>query len=541
MEVLLIYNPVSSNGIFQTYLDHVIDQFQKHGMQIIPYRMDTYEALDARMASLNADTYKKILIAGGDGTIHQVVNLMRKYAIDLPISLFPVGTANDFAQYFNIPKTIEGMTDIAVRDNYTYCDIGKMNEQYFVNVASLGFLIDISQKTDRRFKNNLGVLAYYLKGLEELPNLKPINVKIDSETQQFEGDIYFMLIMNGKSAGGFRKIAPYASLSDGLFDIFVFKKCPVIEIMPLMLKIVNGEHIDHPHVLYFQTNSLAIECDQPVGTDLDGEKGSDFPLQLQVIHKGLRVNTLLNNQDGFPMDRSLRFADVKKTFDDASKGFFDEIKRPLVELASERNTTRDIAALIRSIPKHDSFNYVNRRTIGDSYFEEAEKSLENGYMYLVLSSTGSPAGQLIQRMTKKAYSHVSLSFDEELKTIISYNGGENLYSPGLNHEMIEFFNQKEDANIMVYKIPASRAQKATILEEIRKIDEQGSSYNVLGLFLSYSHRDNIMFCSQFVYSMLKVAGLSYFDKKPEHVRPMDFIELDYERCLEYCTRLFLNE
>ncbi len=106
--------------------------------------------------------------------------------------------------------------------------------------------------------------------------------------------------------------------------------------------------------------------------------------------------------------------------------------------------------------------------------------------------------------------------------------------------MIEFFNQKPDANIVIYKIAATREQKESVLNEIHKINEQGSSYNLLGVF-GYSHKKNIMFCSQFVYTMLKVTGLAYFEKRPEEVKPMDFIELDYERRLEYCSRLFLNE
>ncbi len=97
MQVLLIYNPVSSNGIFKTYLDYVIDQFQQRKIQVIPYRMDTFEAMDERLSTIDTNQYKKILIAGGDGTINQVVNVMQKYRIDLPISIFPVGTANDFA------------------------------------------------------------------------------------------------------------------------------------------------------------------------------------------------------------------------------------------------------------------------------------------------------------------------------------------------------------------------------------------------------------------------------------------------------------
>lgn len=541
MKVLLIYNPISGSRIFKNHLDYIIERFQGQGLQIIPYRIGNNDILDNILSNLNESEYRKILIAGGDGTINKIVNRLIKYDINLPIGIFPVGTANDYAQYFNLPKTIEEMTEIVLRDNYTYCDIGLANDKYFINVASLGFLIDISQKTDTKFKNNLGVLAYYLKGIEELPNLKPINVKVTAKDIDFDNEIYFMLIMNGKSAGGFKKIAPLSSLSDGLLDVFIFKKCPSYELVPLMLKVVNGEHFNSPHVIYFQTDELVVDCDNEVGTDLDGEKGSDFPLNIKVVPKKLKINTRENNEDGFSPERAFSFYDVKNAFEQISKGVIKELKRPLSEISNKINTAKDIRNPIIDFLRHNTFNCINRRSVSEEYFKEVEETLDNGYVYIVLSSTGSAVGKLSDKVTKKEYVHASISFDEDLKTIISYNGGENIYCPGLNQEMIEFFDKKPDANIIVYRIKASREQKEKILEGVKKINDQESSYNILGLFLPYSNKSNIIFCSQFVYTMLKLGGLEYFDKKPEEVRPTDFVELDYERKLEYCTKIFVKD
>ena len=215
--------------------------------------------------------------------------------------------------------------------------------------------------------------------------------------------------------------------------------------------------------------------------------------------------------------------------------------KPYAIIKIETKTAKDLAELIKDFPRHKVFRYGNRCSVSEEYFEAAERTFDNGYIYIVLSSTGSPAAEFISRFTKKEYSHSSLSFDENLETIISYNGGENIFSPGLNQEMVEYFNKKPDANFIVYKIKAEREQKERILEEIKIINNQGSSYNVLGLFFPYSPKKNIMLCSQFVYTMLKVGELNYFNKKPEQVRPMDFVELDYAESLEYCNRVFINE
>ena len=113
MKVLLLYNPKSGTRTFQAQLDYVIERFQDEGMQIVPYRMKDMVQLEAYLSKLDHENYKKFIISGGDGTVHQVVNLMMKYHIECPIAVFPSGTANDFSQYFEIPKDITGMTDVA--------------------------------------------------------------------------------------------------------------------------------------------------------------------------------------------------------------------------------------------------------------------------------------------------------------------------------------------------------------------------------------------------------------------------------------------
>lgn len=295
MKILLVYNPFAGNGTFKNHLDGILEKVQNKGAYLTPYRISSPEALENMIATIDINSFGKIWIAGGDGTIHQVINLLIKYHSQIPIGVYPVGTANDFAYYFNFPDKIDEMTDILLQDNYTDCDIGVANDHYFLNVASLGFLIDVSQKTPVAIKRSFGVLAYYLKGVEEVSKLRPVSVRIRSQEANRDEEVYFILIMNGKSAGGFKKIAPLASMSDGLLDVYIFKKCPVLELLPLVIKVANGEHADSPYVDYFQTKALTIDCDEWVGTDLDGEKGFDFPLKVTVEPRMVKIITRLQD------------------------------------------------------------------------------------------------------------------------------------------------------------------------------------------------------------------------------------------------------
>jgi len=541
MRALLIYNPSAGNNEFRNELDYVIERFQEKKYKLDFIRIGEKTNIESEMIDLLPLEYNKVIIAGGDGTIHNVINVIMKNNIDIPISIFPVGTSNDYARYFNMPRDIKGMVDVALRDNYTACDIGLANDKYFINVASAGNIIDISQRTNEELKNNVGVMAYYLSAIEEITNLKAINMNIISEECKYNGKVFFVLVVNGKSVLGFNQIAPDASMSDGVFDVFIVKKVHRIELIPLIIKALNGDHVNSDSVISFQTNRLRIECDEKTGTDLDGESSLTFPIELEAISKRLKINTKYNNEDGKKVERVFSFSEARDVVENLSKAIAMGIKNPFSDLVSDRNVAKDIVEIVTDLGKHDTLNYINKETLNEDYFNTAEKTLDNGYVYLVLSSTGSAAGEIIGKVTKKEYSHVSLSFDEELSTIVSYNGGEDIYSPGLNKELIEYFYKKEDANILVYKLKATKEQKRIILNEIIKINEQGSSYNLLGLVLKYSHKENIMFCSQFVYTMLKTAGIEYFEKKSGDVKPTDFVELDYERKLEFCNKVFVKE
>ncbi len=204
-----------------------------------------------------------------------------------------------------------------------------------------------------------------------------------------------------------------------------------------------------------------------------------------------------------------------------------------IERAGESLSAENLRAVAEDLPRHDSFRYINEGSLTDDYFKEAALHLDDPHLYIIISRTGSPASEIISVFTQKQYNHASLAFDRELKTIVSYNGGERVYPPGLNMEMLDFFNKKPDASILVYKLDCLREQKERVLQKVAEINRDGSAYNMIGLVLKYSHKPNIMFCSQFVYRMLELVGLNYFSAKPNGVKPTDLIEQDYFRKLSF--------
>ena len=68
-----------------------------------------------------------------------------------------------------------------------------------------------------------------------------------------------------------------------------FKAVQIYELIPLFIKVLKGEHLDSDRVIYFKTDNLHIECSENIVTDIDGEKGPDFPLDIKCIKGGLKI------------------------------------------------------------------------------------------------------------------------------------------------------------------------------------------------------------------------------------------------------------
>ena len=287
-KVKFIYNPYAGDNYIMDKLDEVIDVHQKHGYRVVPERLDEEHNMAAAMEDIH-EGYSQILIAGGDGTVDILINYMMERDIKLPIGILPMGTANDYAKYIGIPKDISKALEKMFRLPSMKMDVGKINEKYFINVASTGLLTDVSQKTHSELKNAIGKLAYYIKGLEQIPTFRKIPVKFTSEEKTYDGDMYALLVFNGRTAGNL-DFAYKSKANDGRLDVILIK-ASFKEIVPLLAKMLRGNHLEDPvGLLYFQTKELFIETtDELIVSDIDGERGPDFPLHIQCIQGGIEV------------------------------------------------------------------------------------------------------------------------------------------------------------------------------------------------------------------------------------------------------------
>ncbi|MEG1312439.1 MAG: YegS/Rv2252/BmrU family lipid kinase [Romboutsia sp.] len=289
-KVKLIYNPNSGERKITSQLDDIVKIYQENNYMLVPYRLSSEEHISNSFAGID-DTYDHLLLAGGDGTIDMVLNAIKEYDINLPIGILPTGTANDFANALKIPNNVKKAVENIINSHPRKIDIGKINNKYFINVASAGMFTDVSQRINQDLKNYIGKVSYYIKGIEEALYLRKFNINVHSDEINYNGYMYLMLIFNGKTAGNIN-LAYKSEIDDGYLDVIIFKGMPIPKSIPVLISVLRGDHLDQLNeneLLYFKTKKLRIECEQDLVTDIDGEKGPDFPLNIECIKDGIEI------------------------------------------------------------------------------------------------------------------------------------------------------------------------------------------------------------------------------------------------------------
>ena len=291
--IQLIYNPMAGQRFFPMYLDRFVEIFQNKGYEVRLHRTLSADDFSTFLLGKDMSECIAIFVAGGDGSVNRVVNAMFSQGIDLPLGVIPAGTANDFAMHLGFPgdqiEAIEQLSNMKIGR----VDVGKVNDAYFVNVCCGGLFANISQNIDVELKNTLGKLAYYIKGIGQLPGFSKLRFKIEHEDGIIDDDFYLFLLLNGSSAGGFSRLGHDANIEDGVMDFIGIKACPVQDIPGLFGKILIGEHLNDKNIVFFKSSHLKIECTKGIKgfeeSDIDGETGPKFPLEIEVLHRRLQV------------------------------------------------------------------------------------------------------------------------------------------------------------------------------------------------------------------------------------------------------------
>ena len=291
-KIKIIYNPTSGSQANKKTLDTICNKLLDKGY--ILQMAYTTGAKSAYNETIKADEegFDIVIACGGDGTVNEVVNGLAKVKSNMKLGIFPLGTVNDFANYLGLKTSSKNLLELIEKDETILIDIGIAGDKNFVNVAAGGLLANVGHETDKSLKAIFGRLAYVAEGIKIIPGIitNNFNLKYKIDGEEYEDDIYLFLVANSSSIGGFKNIAPNASVSDGYLDLIIIKSLDSItDMAQVFIQVLSGDHINNEDVRYFHAKEIEMFSDTPITVDIDGEYAGELPMKFRLSDYKVKI------------------------------------------------------------------------------------------------------------------------------------------------------------------------------------------------------------------------------------------------------------
>ncbi len=250
----------------------------------------TLEKGDARRFVAEAGEVDLLIAAGGDGTVNEVVHGL----IELPmparptLGVVPLGTANDFATGCGIPHDPEQALALCMEGTEVPVDVGKANEHWFLNAASIGFGAEITAITPPELKHLLGPAAYAVMGAILAMNVHHYRGRLTLPDREITGSGPMAIVGNGCQAGGGLQVTPRARVDDGLLDVLTVRDIPALALLTAARELQELSP-DGEYISYWQTPWAEVHTEEKIPVNLDGEPMQFSSVRYEAVPRAIRL------------------------------------------------------------------------------------------------------------------------------------------------------------------------------------------------------------------------------------------------------------
>jgi diacylglycerol kinase (ATP) len=239
-----------------------------------------------------------LVVAGGDGTINDVVNGLGRagFPEGVTLGILPAGTGNDLAATLCIPEDPDRAKDVILQNRGRWLDVARVRsdgigERFFINVATGGLGAEISDANDEELKRRWGKLSYLRASLEVARNfdVRELMLYIDGEERQVEA--VNIAVGNCRYTGGGWPATPKANPEDGLLDVVIIENLGVTDLLNLTPAVLaESDYLDSDGVLFVRAKEIRVDT-QPPGLEftVDGEVIGNEPARFSVLPRALKV------------------------------------------------------------------------------------------------------------------------------------------------------------------------------------------------------------------------------------------------------------
>lgn len=245
------------------------------------------EEIERLAAEAPGRGFERVVAAGGDGTLNQVVNALAPDFPSCGLGLLPLGTGNDFARTVGIPAEVAGSLAVLAGGRTCRLDLvrvsGEGRERYLINTSAGGFSHRLGEAMSPEIKRAWGPLAYLRSAAGAAPELEPFRVRLNVDGEELRLAAYTVVVANGRYVASGIPVAPEARVDDGLADLVVIAAMPWREVAMLTPKALLGRHLDDERVTFRQARRIEVDAEPAMTFNVDGEPFAATPLVFEVL------------------------------------------------------------------------------------------------------------------------------------------------------------------------------------------------------------------------------------------------------------------
>lgn len=282
--VLLVINPIAGGNDKSPIINAVENACAKKNLTLKKYETDG-ENDEQNILEINKEfKADRILVSGGDGTIVCIAEIARK--IDVALGILPSGSANGLAVNLDIPDDLDKQIEIALGDHLIDFDMLEINGHPSLHIADVGINAALIRNYDE--SSIRGKFGYLINTIPTLIQEDfPFKYKIEANGETHDEEGIMVAIANASKFGTGANINPTGKVNDGKFEVLVFKKLDIWEI----LKTLKGDTAQDPDfVKTICTDQVTIYCKKPVALQVDGEFiGNETKVEAHINKTALQI------------------------------------------------------------------------------------------------------------------------------------------------------------------------------------------------------------------------------------------------------------
>lgn len=248
---------------------------------------DLQAVLDRAMA----DGPDLLVVGGGDGTVSCAAGVVA--GTDTVLGVIPLGTANDLARTLEIPTDVASACATIADGKVVDIDLGRADGRPFLNVASIGLSVGVTDALSPTLKRRLGPLAYPVAAVLAYRHHRPFTARLefpdgDHPTLELD-DLLQVSVGNGRHFGGGATVAPHADIDDHTLDVDVVEKGRLADHVSMARLLRTGHFIEHEKVHHRGTRRVRLVTDRPQRINMDGELVGETPVTFDVERNAVHV------------------------------------------------------------------------------------------------------------------------------------------------------------------------------------------------------------------------------------------------------------